>query len=87
MTHTEQLAAVGHLDFDRDGVLNRFGNIKSAQDVDKFAEPGAVGTGWLLPSALNGALSGVSGIGHILLGTSMIALLVLVRRSAVKQKS
>lgn len=32
----------GAIFVDRDGVLNRFGNIKSAQDVDKFAEPGAV---------------------------------------------
>ena len=32
------------------------------------------------------ALSGVSGIGHILLGTSMLVLLILIRRSAVKAK-
>lgn len=38
-----------------------------------------------LSSALNGSLSGVSGIGHILLGTSMIALLILVKRGAVKK--
>ena len=37
-----------------------------------------------LSAALNGALSGVSGIGHILLGTSMLALLILIRRSAIK---
>ena len=38
-----------------------------------------------LSSAMNGSLSGVSGIGHILLGTSMIALLILVKRGALKQ--
>ena len=37
-------------------------------------------------AALNGSLSGVSGIGHTLLGVSMIALLILIRRSAVKEK-
>lgn len=37
-------------------------------------------------AALNGSLSGVSGIGHILLGTSMLALLILIRRGAVKSK-
>ena len=37
-----------------------------------------------LSPALNGALSGVSGIGHILLGSSIIALLILIRRSAIK---
>ena len=37
-----------------------------------------------LSPAMNGALSGVSGIGHILLGSAMIALLILIRRSAVK---
>ena len=47
----------------------------------------AQATETVLSSALNGSLSGVSGIGHTLLGTSMIALLILVRRSAVKQKS
>ncbi|MDD4311073.1 MAG: DUF2871 domain-containing protein [Eubacteriales bacterium] len=39
-----------------------------------------------LSTGLNGALSGVSGIGHILLGTSLLALLVLIRRSALVQK-
>lgn len=39
-----------------------------------------------LSAALSGSLSGVSGIGHILLGTSMLALLILIRRSAVKAK-
>ena len=38
----------------------------------------------VLSPALNGSLSGVSGIGHILLGTSMIALLILIRKSALK---
>ena len=37
-----------------------------------------------LSPALNGALSGVSGIGHILLGSSILALLILIRRSAIK---
>ena len=37
-----------------------------------------------LSPALNGALSGVSGIGHILIGSSIIALLILIRRSAIK---
>lgn len=32
----------GAIFIDRDGVLNRFGHIRSAQDVDKFMEPGAV---------------------------------------------
>ena len=42
----------------------------------------------VLSPALNGSLSGVSGIGHILLGSSIIALLILIRRSAVaEQKS
>lgn len=40
-----------------------------------------------LSGALNGSLSGVSGIGHILLGASMIALLILIRKSAVVQKA
>jgi len=39
-----------------------------------------------LSAALSGSLSGVSGIGHILLGTSMIALLILIRRSAIRVK-
>ena len=37
-----------------------------------------------LSTALSGSLSGVAGIGHILLGTSMIALLILIRRSAIR---
>lgn len=41
----------------------------------------------VLSPALNGSLSGVSGIGHILLGTSMIALLILIRRSALKTQT
>lgn len=40
-----------------------------------------------LSSALNGALSGVSGIGHILLGTGMIALLILIRKRAMIQET
>lgn len=39
-----------------------------------------------LSPAMNGALSGVSGIGHILLGSAMLALLILVRRSALAPK-
>lgn len=39
-----------------------------------------------LSNALNGALSGVSGIGHILLGSSILALLILIRRSALAAK-
>ena len=39
-----------------------------------------------LSPALNGALSGVSGIGHILLGASILALLILIRRSALAAK-
>ena len=39
-----------------------------------------------LSTALSGSLSGVAGIGHILLGTSMIALLILIRRSAIRAK-
>jgi len=38
-----------------------------------------------LSSGLNASLSGVSGIGHILLGTAMLALLFLIRNSAGKQ--
>ena len=37
-----------------------------------------------LSTAISGSLSGVAGIGHILLGTSMIALLILIRRSAIR---
>jgi len=44
----------------------------------------AQATETVLSPALNGSLSGVSGIGHILLGTSMIALLILIRKSALK---
>jgi len=39
-----------------------------------------------LSPAMNGALSGVSGIGHILLGSAMLALLILVRRSTLALK-
>ena len=39
-----------------------------------------------LSPALSGSLSGISGIGHILLGTSMLALLILIRRSAIRAK-
>ncbi len=38
-----------------------------------------------LSTGLNASLSGVSGIGHILLGTAMLALLFLIRNSAGKQ--
>ena len=38
----------------------------------------------VLSPAMSGALSGVSGIGHVLLGSGMIALLILIRRSAIK---
>lgn len=38
-----------------------------------------------LSTGLNASLSGVSGIGHILLGTAMLALLFLIRNSATKQ--
>ena len=38
-----------------------------------------------LSTGLNASLSGVSGIGHILLGSAMLALLFLIRKSAVKQ--
>jgi len=44
----------------------------------------AQATETVLSPAMSGALSGVSGIGHILLGSSILALLILVRRSAVK---
>lgn len=40
----------------------------------------------VLSPAMNGALSGVAGIGHILLGSSIIALLILIRRSALAMK-
>ncbi|MDE6971803.1 MAG: DUF2871 domain-containing protein, partial [Lachnospiraceae bacterium] len=36
-----------------------------------------------LSSGMNGAISGIAGIGHILLGVSIILLLVQVRRSVV----
>ena len=39
-----------------------------------------------LSAALNGSLSGISGIGHILLGSAILALLILVRRSTVAGK-
>ncbi len=38
-----------------------------------------------LSTGLNASLSGVSGIGHILLGTAMLALLFLIRNTATKQ--
>lgn len=37
-----------------------------------------------LSTAISGSLSGVAGIGHILLGTSIMALLILIRRSAIR---
>ena len=46
----------------------------------------AQATEMVLSPALNGSLSGVSGIGHILLGSSILALLILVRRAAVAIK-
>lgn len=39
-----------------------------------------------LSRGLDASLSGVSGIGHILLGASMLAFLILIRRSAVQKK-
>ncbi len=36
-----------------------------------------------LSSGMNGAISGVAGIGHILLGVSIILLLVQIRRSVL----
>ena len=42
----------------------------------------AQATETVLSPALNGSLSGVSGIGHTLLGASIIALLILIRKSA-----
>jgi len=47
----------------------------------------AQATEMVLSPALNGSLSGVSGIGHILLGSSMIALLILIRKSALKTQT
>ena len=38
-----------------------------------------------LSSGLDASLSGMSGIGHALLGAGMLALLLLIRNSAVKQ--
>ena len=38
-----------------------------------------------LSSGLNASLSGMSGIGHALLGVGMLALLFLIRKGAVKQ--
>jgi len=38
-----------------------------------------------LSTGLNASLSGISGIGHILLGAAMLALLFLIRNSAIKQ--
>lgn len=46
----------------------------------------AQATETVLSPALNGSLSGVSGIGHILLGSSILALLILVRRAAIAIK-
>ncbi len=46
----------------------------------------AQATETVLSPALNGSLSGVSGIGHILLGASILALLILVRRAAIAIK-
>lgn len=46
----------------------------------------AQATGTALSPALNGSLSGVSGIGHILLGASILALLILIRRSAAAKQ-
>ena len=40
-----------------------------------------------LSSGLNASLSGMSGIGHALLGAGMLALLFLIRKSAVKQNA
>ncbi|MDP3447453.1 MAG: DUF2871 domain-containing protein [Eubacteriales bacterium] len=47
----------------------------------------AQATETVLSPALSGSLSGVSGIGHILLGASILALLILVRRSAVQTQA
>jgi len=46
----------------------------------------AQATEMVLSPALNGSLSGVAGIGHILLGASILALLILVRRAAIAIK-
>jgi len=46
----------------------------------------AQATETVLSPALNGSLSGVAGIGHILLGASILALLILVRRAAIAIK-
>jgi hypothetical protein len=43
--------------------------------------------GTALTRGLDASLSGVAGIGHILLGASMLALLILIRRSAVLQRA
>ena len=40
-----------------------------------------------LSSGLNASISGMSGIGHALLGSVMLALLILIRRQAVGVKS
>lgn len=37
--------------------------------------------GTVLPNSLNAAISGIAGIGHILLGISLLLLLVQIRRS------
>ena len=39
-----------------------------------------------LSSAMNGALSGVAGIGHILLGVSLVLLLLQIKRSLAEVK-
>ena len=46
----------------------------------------AQATETVLTPALNGSLSGMSGIGHILLGSSILALLILIRRAAIAIK-
>lgn len=46
----------------------------------------AQATETVLSPALNGSLSGMSGIGHILLGSSILALLILIRRAAIAIK-
>lgn len=46
----------------------------------------AQATEMVLTPALNGSLSGMSGIGHIVLGSSILALLILVRRAAIAIK-
>ena len=40
-----------------------------------------------LSSGMNAAISGIAGIGHILLGVSMVILLVQIRRSVLDRKS